>query len=896
MTMRTLMLRLRAMLHRGATERELAEELDFHLEMQARKHLAEGMNADDARLLARREFGNVELAKEDSRDVRRVRALDELAQDVRFGARLLRRSPSFALIAIVAIGLAIGINAGFFTLIDAFVWRPVPVARPERLVKLGLHFANGGGTIVFAHPQVEAILRSTSLVDVMPQARCAPVAFRASSSSKTIAAAAGCIAGNFFASLGGTAAIGRPLVPSDDRDGAPPAVVLSDDFWARMFSRSPDVVGRDVIVNGVHATVAGVMRRGFVGITPIVPDFWMTNAMATSVGATPGRLDDPSNRFFDVKARLREGITREQAEAELSGLVAEPVSTAGARADGTRITGIGLMPNDAMVKLDWTTSLALAPALLVVVLVLVIACANLANLMLARALVRQREIGVRLAMGASRGRLVRQLLTESLLIALAGAALGLVLSRWTVSTVSREFLSAVPASYGTVALDLSLSWRVVACTIALAGIAVLSFGLAPAWQVTSQSLTVALKGEDTALGTRIRRSRFRDALIAAQVAGSLVLLVASGTLVASMRQFGSSASGLDAAQVTVASLGLAAQGRVPAELASSRSAFAARVNALPDAAVTAQAMRPLFTSWWPLLAVAPAEGDPTYSRFAYNVVTPHYFDVVRQPIIAGRAFNAADSATGAHVAVVTAAAARRLWPGATAVGQQLRVVVARDEPDQLYRIVGVSSDAQSQAVWDDDDAGHVYLVASARDLAMNDMVLLVRGPGPGPTMMRAIEDVAQSIAPDVPLRVESAVAAREVSMMPFRYGTWITSAVGAFGLGLALIGLYGVVSFTVGQRRRDLAVHLAMGALPRDVMRLVLARELRLVGLGLGLGLVLSLAEAQLIAAWVVPLASLGPGSLAALSVVLFVVASVACVVPARTALALAPMTVLRQD
>jgi putative ABC transport system permease protein len=896
MNLHTVSLWLRALFRRDRMERQLAEELDFHLEMQARKHRAAGADADEARAEARREFGNVELVKEDSRDMRHVRALEEAAQDIRFGARLLRRSPTFAIVAIVAIGLAIGINAGFFTLIDAFVWRPVPVVRPERLVKVGLRFSNGGGSIVFAHPQVEAIVaHSTTLVDVMPEARCVPIALRPSPSGKTLVTAAGCVSGNYFAALGGDATVGRPLLPSDDRIGAPPVVVLSDGFWARVFSRAPDIVGRDVIVNGSHATVAGVIRREFVGVRPLVPDVWMTNATAVAVGATPGRLDDPSNRFFDMKARVREGVTREQAEAELSGLVAE-TPPPGADADAARITGIRLMPNDAMLKLDWTTSLALAPVVIVVALVLVIACANLANLMLSRALVRQREIGVRLAMGASRGRLVRQLLTEGLLIAFAGAVLGLVLSRWTVATVSRAFFASVPATFGTIALDLSPSWRVVAYTVGLAGIAVVLFGLAPALQVTSQSLTAALKGEDNMLGTRIRRSRFRDALIAAQVAGSLVLLVASGTLIASMRGFGANAAGLDAARVTTATLGLAAQGRVPPSLASARATFAARVNGLPQAAVTAQAMRPLFTSWWPFLSVAPAGGSPSFRQFAYNVVTPHYFDVVRQPLLSGRSFNAADSATGANLAIVTTSAAQTLWPGATAVDQQLRVLEGRDEPDRIYRVVGVASDAHSQAVWDADDAGHIYLAASARDLEMNDMVLLVRADAPQPAIMRAIEDVAQSVAADVPLRVEPALAARELTITPLRYGTWITTGVGAFGLGLALIGLYGVVSFTVAQRRRDLAVHVAMGASPRDVMRLVLARELKLIGVGLAVGLLLSTVEGQLIGAFFVPLASLGPGALVALSALLFSVAGVACAVPARSALGLPPMTVLRQE
>ena len=896
MRARAAWLGLRALLRRRQVERELDEELAFHLEMQERKHMAAGLTAGEARARARREFGNVELVKEDSRDARGVRALEELRQDVRFGARLLRRDPGFAMVAVVAIGLAIGINAGFFTLIDAFVWRPIPVAHPERLVKLALRFSGGGGTIVFSRPQVHAMAaHGTTLADLLPEARCVAVAFRASASSTAIAAAPGCVSGNYFGATGGDASVGRPLVPADDRDGAPPAIVLSDALWTRAFGRDPGVVGRAVIVNGVHATVVGVIRRTFVGVRPIVPDFWMTNAMGAAVGATPGRVDDPANRFMDVRARLREGVTREQAEAELSGLVAEPAPAAGARDGRVRVTGVGLTPNDAMLPLSWQTTLVLAPAIIVVALVLVIACANLANLMLSRALARRREIGIRLALGASRGRIVRQLLTEGLMIAIAGALLGLVLSRWTVQTVSRAFFAELPATFGTIALDLSPSWRVVAYTIALAGVAVLSFGLVPALQVTSPSLGSALKGEDIALGLRIRRSRFRDALVALQVAGSLVLLVASGTLVASMRSVGASAPGLEATRVTVATLGLAAPGRLAPELAAARATFAARVSALPHTTATATALHPLFTTWWPLLRVATAGGEPAYRHVASNTVTPGYFDVVRQRIVSGRAFTAADSATGADVAIITAAAARALWPAAPAVGQQLRVAASRDGPDRLVRVVGVASDARSQSILDDDDARYIYLVASPRDLATNDMVLLVRGDTTPPAMMRAIADAAHRVAPDLPLRVAPALAAREAMLTPIRYGTWVTTAIGAFGLGLALIGLYGIVAFAVVQRRRELAVHVAMGALPRDVLRLVLARELRLVGAGLGLGLMLSFVEARLIAAWVVPLASLGPSAFAGLAALVLAVACLACIVPARTALRLAPMTVLRQ-
>ena len=899
---------VRSLSQRDAAAHDLDEEMRFHRELLARDFQATGLSPDDARDAARRRFGNPLVLRERSADEWSFPRLDDIAYDVRFGARMLRRSPGFALIAVVAIGIAIGINAGFFTLMDAFVWRPIPVARPERVVKLALTYAHRhrpardsrrafvrGSTILMSYPEVQAIAQhSRTLTDVMPLAQCFPVAFRSSPSSTATPAGPACVSGNYFASLGGTAIIGRALLPTDDRDDAPPTVVLSDPFWTREFARSPDVIGRDIVINGTHATVAGVMRQDFVGAVPVVPDFWMTIPVAAQLGATPGRLNDAENRFISVKARLRPGVSLRQAEAELSGIVAQEPRP-GATDDESRIAGAEVTPNESMLTLGWKTAAAVAPALFVVALVLVIACANLANLLLSRALARQREIAVRLALGASRRRLLRQLLTESLLISLLGAALGLVLANWTVTVVARSLFANMPLAFGTVALNLQPSWRVVAYTIALAFLSVLTFGLAPALHATSANLTTSLKGEDAAFGTRIRRSRFRDALVVIQVAGCLVLLVAAGTMIASMRSFGTTVSGLETSHVAVATFGLSAPGRVPPALDSARGAFASRVARLHDIAGTARVLHAPYSSWWPLLPVA-VPGQAMYHRLQYNAVTPRYFDVVGQRLVSGRAFTVDDSASQALVAIVTGATARLLWPGASAVGQILRVLEIPDDPDRIYRVIGVAADAHSGMPWDNDDDGYVYLPAKAGDFATQEMPLLIRSDTPEPAIARAIEDIARQIDVNSPVHVEPAIVARDATLVPMRYGAWITSGVGAFGLGLALIGLYGIVAFAVAQRRRDIAVHVAMGAGPSDVLRLVLRRELRLIVIGLAAGFVLAAGEAKLIAAWLLPLATLGVAGLVGLAVLLFTVATAASVVPALGALRIAPMQVLRQD
>jgi len=887
--------RLRSSVRRDAVADDLNEEMQFHRDLLARDYEAQGLSPANARAAARRQFGNSLALQEQAGDAARLPLVDDFVHDVKFGFRLLGRSPLFAFVAIVAIGLAIGINTGFLTLVDVFVWRPIPVPRSSEIVRLALTLAKPGDGIAFSYPQIQTLARqSSTLAEVFPLARCSAVAFRASPTQPAKPSKPMCVSGHYFQSLGASASIGRALVADDERADATPAIVLSDRFWTREFARAPDIVGRDVLVNGAHATVVGVIRDSFVGLLPLTPDFWATIPTAYRLGATPGRLDDETNRFIDVRARLKPGVTLAQAKAELSALLVEHDAPANPLGDANRIAGANVIANESMLPMTWQTALIVAPALIVVVLVLVIACANLANLMLSRALARQREIAVRLSLGASRPRLLRQLLTESLVIALLGAALGFLVGRWTVLLVSRAYFARLPAAFGTIALDMHPSWRVVAYAVALGIGSVLVFGLAPALYATSTDLVASLKGDDSTFGTRVRRSRFRDMLVAVQVAGCFVLLVAAGTLTASLRNMGQRIGGFRPDRVTVAALGLTAVGHVSPTLEAARATFATRASHLAGVDASARALFAPYGSWFPRLSVA-AVNDESYRHVQYNAITPRYFDVMGQRIVQGRAFAADDSASDAHIAIVTETAARALWPASPALGQTLRVARA-NQPDDLYRIVGVAADAHEGMVWDNDDNGYVFLPATPRDFAVYDMPLLVRSEGPAPPLQRNLLDIARQIDPNAPLDVAPALDGRDLMLTPVHYAAWITSAVGLFGLGLALIGLYGVVAFAVTQRRHEIAVHNAMGAGPTDVLRLVLRRELRLVIIGLVAGLVMATGEAALIQAWVLPLTPLGVSGFALLAAMLLVVATTAAVVPATGALRVAPMEVLRRD
>lgn len=892
--------RVRALLHRvltmgrrDALSRDLDDELSFHRAMLTRDLAHAGLSADDARRAAYRRAGNALAIRERSAAAWGFPALEDFLRDARFGARTLGRSPAFVAIAVVAIGIGIGINAGFFTLVDALVWQPIPVAHPERMVKVLAVRAGGDNGIDFSFSDVEAIAAHARHIQDLIGYTSEPVGLELMPGAPARAASAGVVTGNYFLALGGSASLGRVLTGEDARRGAPPAIVLSDGFWASAFGRSRAILGRDVILNGVHVTIAGVAQPDFIGINPLVPDFWITLPAAAALRITPGRLDDPNNRFIWLHARLRVGVSRADAESELSNIVGDPWRAADPVRNPARIVGARLIPSESFLPPTTQAAVAIAPALLLGALVLLIACSNLAILLLARSLARRREMAIRLAIGASRGRVVRQLLTESLLVAAAGSGLGLVMADVAVRALVHIFFAAIPETLGTVALTIAPSWRVVAYAITLAAACVFAFGLAPALRATAIQLQAELKGEDTLFGMRVRRSLFRDAVVAVQVAGCVALLSAAATAVLGIRQVGATDTGLAPSRVVTASLGLTAEGNVPPDVAAARARFAKQVLATAGVAASARAQQPPFTSW-PLLHVAGTAGE--VRGVFYNVVTPGYFAVVGQRVITGRDFTAADTIGSARVAIVSESAARLLWPNAPPVGQTLRIVRHRDAADLFLRVIGVASAAHNGMIWDSDANGYVYLPATASDFARTAMPVLARGDAGSPDLSRALGDVATRVAPNLPFEVTPLLAERRLQTFPFRYGAAITAVVGALGLVMALVGLSGIVGLAVRQRRRDIAVHIALGAGPRDVLRMVLDREMRLVAIGLAAGVVLSFGEARLIANLVLPLPALGVPGFAALAALLFAVAALAAFIPATTALRIAPMQVLRQD
>ncbi|HKG95534.1 MAG TPA: ADOP family duplicated permease [Gemmatimonadaceae bacterium] len=892
--------RLRARASREQSAGELDEEMRHHLELLERDFERRGLSAEEARHAARRKFGNPLSLRERSADVWAFAALEAALQDVRYGARQLRRSPAFAAVAVGAIGLAMGVNCALFTLVDAIAWRPLPVADPASLVMLHPVDEHGARHNLFSYPEVSGLGGARALAGVAAHGwravAVAPLSGepRAAPDEPRLASAT-FVSGSYFPLLGARAALGRTLLATDEGPGAPAAVVLGHRFWETAFASSPAVLGGVVLVNGVRATVVGVAARDFTGTEARSPDVWLPVTLAPAMRVVGGPLDDRANRWLVVHGRLRPGVSTGRAGAELSGVLR---AMAGAAPRPGDPRGVVLTPQSSLVPLGPEERELVAPALLAVALVLVIACANLANLLLARAVVRQREIAIRAAVGASRGRLVRQLLTESFLIALLGGGLGLLVADWSLAAAARAVLAQLPAEAGTFVLGLHPSGRVLAYAGLLVLVATLAFGLAPALHATAPGLAGRINGDDGALGTGIRRSRFRGALVAAQVAACVVLLVGSGVLVQSVRRLGDAHAGLEAERVLSVRLGLPGADDRADELSAARQRLAERAARLPGVTASARVARVPFAGTDPMLAVTPDEPGASRRQLKVNVVSAGYFTTVGQRVLRGRAFGEADAASDARVAVVSASAARRLWPSRDAVGRRLRLARPGRGADTLgaeYDVVGVAADARSGRLWDEDEA-YIYLPAAPADLSAAEMPLLLRSPAGLGGLDSALRRLARDAAPGVPLQLQPLTELLNEQLLPFRSGAAFASAVGVLGLALAAVGLYGVVAFAVQQQTQEIAVRVALGAQRGSVLALVLRRESRVVLVGLAAGLVLALGEARLLASVVVPLSPLGAGGFAFVLAFLLAVAAAATVTPALKALRVDPMQALRHQ
>jgi macrolide transport system ATP-binding/permease protein len=813
---------------------------------------------------------------------RRMNMIADLYQDVRFGARMLRKKPGFTLIAVVTLALGIGANTAIFSLVNTVMLRPLPVAQPERVVEItplrqGDNFGN------FSYPFYRDFRDRNDVLEGFAAYRFAAMSLSRSGNNERLWGYL--VSGNYFDMLGVRAFRGRMFTQDEDRaPGAHPVVVVSYGSWQRRFGSDPNLVGQTISINNDSFTVVGIAPPEFNGTVLIfTPEIYVPMMMAQKIQPGSNWLEDRNNGVLFTLGRLKPNVTLEQARAAFD-LLAVQFGREYPRIENIRFS---FATPGLVLPMIRNSTLGFAGVLLAVVaLVLLIACTNLANLLLARASQRRKEIALRLALGANRWRLVRQLLTESLMLALAGGVLGSAVAWWLVGLVK----TYKPPMDFALTIDLKIDWRVLLFTLVASFLSGVFFGLIPAWQATKDDLNTALKNEAGIGG--YRRSRMSNGLVVAQVALSLVLLVAAGLIVRSLQHVQAIGPGFEIERTVTMSFDLDLQGYDRERELQFYKQLIARVEALPGVPSAS------YIGYLPLSLDRSsgriyAEGQPftrdaDLPEFLFTSVWSRYFETMGIPLVDGRDFTIRDDNEQTRVAIVNESFARRFWPGQSAVGRRF----SRGGRPPFWEIVGVVKDSKYWSIGEDPQPIVYYPMMRNYD---GDAALVARTTGDQQSLIGAIRgEVAQL---DSKLPVYDAKPMSEhmrFSLFPLRAGAWVAGSFALLALGLAGLGIYGVMSYAVSQRTRELGIRMALGARGSDVLRLVIRQGMALVLMGLVLGLAGALALTRLMKSVVVGVGTTDLVTLVCVTLLLAVVVLIACYVPARRATKVDPMVALK--
>jgi putative ABC transport system permease protein len=811
--------------------------------------------------------------------------MDTLFQNLRCAARQMRRNPGFSVVVVVTIALGIGATTAIFSLANALLLRPLPVHEPDRLIGMVEVRESADDTYALSYDRIMEYRDGASAVVRFGGYGFASLAFQAGDDARIIFG--GFVTGDYFDLLGLVPAHGRFIVADEEVPGVPEHVaVISHALWQREFGGDPGVIGATIRLNSQPVTVVGVAPAGFQGIERgFGLDLWVPIPLYAVL--KPGSdIYHPDRQFWLVgMGRLLPGYDAAAAEAVLGG-IARDIDERSERPRG--VVGVRVSPLTG-VQPSFAGPMRLFFALLLAAagLVLLIACVNVAGMLLAQGTGRRREVAVRLALGAGRGRLVGQLLTETTVLFLAGGIAGVLLATWLTRMLA-TLPGRLPGEFSMLSFDVAVDARVIAFGLLLACGTAILFGLTPALRATRPELVAALK---EGLGATVRRSRLRSAFVAGQIALCTLLLVSAGLLVRSVQSALAIDPGMDARGVVVAAVDIGPHGYDEARGRLFFQQLRDQLAARPEVeAVTLAGHVPLtFTEIVGGVAIPghePPAGRQTFP-IDLNTVGSGYFEVLRIPV-EGRGFTDADGPDAARVAVVNRTMADRFWPGGNAVGQYVRM--GSDEVE----IVGVAADGKYHRLVEDPIP---YMYLPFEQSYQSSMVVHVRAAGPlAPitSLMRAeLARLDSNVPLETPASLERAV---RVSLMPHRVAAMVIGSLGALGLLLAAIGLYGVLAFVVGQRTREFGVRLALGAGAAHVFRLVFGQAGALVLAGLAAGLVLAFAATRLLATLLVNTSATDPATFVLVALVLGAAALLAAFGPARRATRVDPLITLKSD
>ncbi|HKQ92034.1 MAG TPA: ABC transporter permease [Blastocatellia bacterium] len=868
--------RLRAVLLKSEMERELDEELRYHIEQQTEQNIRLGMNPEEAKQSALKSFGGVEQAKERSRDARGVRWLENCWQDIRFGVRMLLNKPGFTLIAVITLALGIGANSVIFSFFNGILLRPLPFQQPERLVLLDEIATNrGGASLGVSWPNyLDWRAQNQAFSDLGCYQ---DITFTLTGVGDAEELSGAFISDRLFEALGVAPQLGRAFLPEENQPARHRVVILSHGLWQRRFGGDQKILGKTITLVNRAWMVVGVMPPGFK--FPGAVDFWAPLAHAARWSR--------SMHGLGAIARLKPGATIEQAQSEMSLIARRLAEQYPASNEGldVRVTGL----RDHLVK-DYRRGLWIL--LGAVGAVLLIACANVANLLLARAAARRREMAIRAALGAGRFRIVRQMLCESLLLGVLGGAVGMALAWLGLNLL----LAALPAEL-PFWMKFNVDGRVLGFTLAVSLLTSLACGAAPSWNAARIDLIETLKdgGRGAAGGSR---QHLRRLLVTAQVALALILLAGAGLLMRSFLRLQQVRLGFNPDNVLTLRVTVTGSGYRGGS-ASFFHQLVERVNALPGVEV-ASAIIPLplsgiGESWDERLTV---EGQPALPFGQAPIIndgriTPHYFRTMEIPLLAGRAFNDADTRDTPRVAIVDERLAREYWPSESPLGKRIRFGPPENNAP-WHTIVGVVGTVQHERL---DAAMRKMVYVPNLQNPVGFQTLVVRSNLPRESLIPAVKNVVKEMDPNLPItHVETMREVIAESVWQPRLYATLFAVFSVVALTLAAVGIYGVMSYAVTARTNEIGIRMALGAERRHVLKLVVGHGMALALGGVGVGLAGALLLTRLMKTLLFGVSATDPLTFAGVSLLLFSVALLACYLPARKATQVDPLVALRRD
>jgi macrolide transport system ATP-binding/permease protein len=883
----TLTLRLAALFRRGRLEDDLDEELRSHLEMAVELNVRKGMSAEDARREALRSFGGLEQTKENYRDQRGLPMIETTLQDLRFGLRMLRRSPGFSLLAILCLTLGIGANAAVFSWVEGILFRPYPaVTHQEQLLALTGTARGESGPTSISWPDLLDLQRSCTLIDSFVVTKIMGTTL--SIGDRAEVTVGSIVSANYFDAIGVHPILGRGFEPGEDVGrNAHPVTVISYQLWKGRFKGDPQIIGKTQRLNNVVHTIIGVMPEGFYGtFVGWAMQFWVPASMEENFEAGGYKLEDRGARWIEAYVRLKPGVTRVQAQQEITAVAKRLEAD---YPDTNRGRGIQLWP---LWQTPFNNANTLLPTLeimvAVVFFVLLIACANVGNLLLVRSFARRHEMTVRLAIGAGRGRLLKQLFTEGLILAAFGAAGGLLVAHWC-----RHALVLLFPARGGVAMHLpgEIDWRVLALSAGVCVSATLLLGLVPALQTGKIDLAGALKSDAAGVVGGGGRAWVRSGLVVVQVSLSFVLLVGAGLLLQSLQKIRNTSPGFSTREVLDTAVNLVPAGYDAPRAQTFQDELLERVKALPGVGSAAFArMTPLSYGSFSSTAIAvdgyqpPPEEQPTVQ---YNEVGPDYFATMGIPLVSGREFMRSDDEKAALVAIVNETMAAHYWQGRNPVGERVQV------KGRWLRVVGVAKDSKYQSVR---ETPKPFFYVPLRQNFSRGAGLYIRTPLSPETVSTALTREVHALDPDLALyEVITLQEQVDRSTSPQQVAVTLVGVLGGLALLLAAIGLYGVMSYAVSQSTRELGLRMALGASASSLLRLVMTRGLALTAGGLALGGAVALGLTRLLGNLLYEVSPLDPLAFGSAFAVMTITALAASFLPAWRGTRTDPVRALRE-